>query len=158
MRSTTINKSFFSSTENITRLAVLIVGIVATLFGLPDDLAGELEGSAVAAVTSIAGLIAVLITTWSFITEGGNVRTATFISGFTDRIGWQTQEFWISIAGTIVGLLALFGIVSEPLGDQLNELLPTLIEAIFALLTLIGPAIFYSRTRTKVKTAVAEAL
>lgn len=156
IQTTRIGKSFFTSTENLTRLAVLLVGLVAAVFGLPEDLATGLEDSLIQAITSVAGLIAVLAMVWSFVTEGGAVRSAAFFSGITDRIGWQTPEFWISIAGTVVGLLVLLGVVSSDQGDTVSQLVATIIEAIFALLTAVGSQLVYARSRRNVKVAIAE--
>lgn len=151
-----INKPFVFSTENITRLIVLIVGLLASVFGLPDELAGQLQSSLIETAVSIAGLATVAAVAWSFINEGGQLRIAAFMPGLTDAAGYKTPEFWISVISSGVGLLALFGVVSQEQSDTLAGLGGTLVEVIFAIITVVVPQLTYARSRKTVKTYVTE--
>lgn len=153
---TNVNKNFFASTENLLRLAVLIVGLIAAVFGLPEDLASELESAVVEAITAVSGLVAVILMVWSFINEQAAMRTVRFESGFSNISGWKTPEFWIAIAGTLIGFLVLFGVITEPTGNTLAELIAIIIEALFAIFTLVAPTLLYARSRRKVKQSIAE--
>ena len=52
-----LDKSTFLTTEFWIQLVVLLAGMFATLVGLPEELAGELEGSLTGTVVSVGGLI-----------------------------------------------------------------------------------------------------
>lgn len=155
IKTTYPNKKFLRSTEDITRLVVLVIGLVAALFGVPEEMTTELESAAVEAVVAIGGLVTATVVVWSFISERGERRSATFIQNFTDQTGWQTPEFWIGIAGTIIGFLGFFNLVNAEQSSTLLAQLTQIIQALFAILAIVFPQIFYAQSRLKVKEAIA---
>lgn len=68
--------------------------------------------------------------------------------------GKTTSEMWVTLAGTIVSLLVIYGILSTEQAEGWNAVVLAIIPIIFA----IAPAVYtYSRTSLK-KTAIENGL
>jgi hypothetical protein len=70
-----------------------------------------------------------------------------------DRPGVKTSEFWVTIGAMLLSVLVAFNVLSEDMADSLGEALPQLIEVVFLILGIVGPALGYKWSRTKVKQA-----
>ena len=69
--------------------------------------------------------------------------------------GWQTSEFWMTIASSILGMLALFGVVSQEEVDSIVAIVQSLVTALIGLALAIAPIITYIKSRAEVKRAHA---
>lgn len=65
--------------------------------------------------------------------------------------GWQTSEFWISVTGQLLALLALAGAVNGADRDRLETALTNGVTAVFALAGSFTVVWQYVRGRTALK-------
>jgi protein-S-isoprenylcysteine O-methyltransferase Ste14 len=70
-----------------------------------------------------------------------------------DRPGVKTSEFWVTVAAMILSVLVAFNVLSDDMADSLQAALPQLIEVVFLILGIVGPALGYKWSRTRVKQA-----
>jgi hypothetical protein len=70
--------------------------------------------------------------------------------------GWQTSEFWITVAGQALALLALTGAINSGDKDRLETALANAITAGFALIGNAVVVIRYVRSRTELKTQLLD--
>jgi len=152
-----LDKSTFLTTEFWIQLVVLLAGMFATLVGLPEELAGELEGSLTGTVVSVGGLIAVASAVYSFLAGKQKMKTeGAFLPGWTDASGLKTSEFYVALLGSVVGLLTLFGIVNQEAVPELNSQLAVMVEALFSILAIVGSMAKYMNVRSAVKVTVSK--
>jgi len=67
--------------------------------------------------------------------------------------GWQTSEFWVTLIGQVLALLAITGAISIGDRDKLETALTNAVTAVFTLLTSAVIVIGYIRSRTALKSA-----
>lgn len=69
--------------------------------------------------------------------------------------GWQTSEFWMTVTSSIVGMLALFGVVTKEEADSIVVLVQSLVTALIGLALAVAPIVAYIKSRAEIKRAHA---
>ena len=69
--------------------------------------------------------------------------------------GWQTSEFWMTIASSILGMLTLFGLTTKEEADSIVAIVQSLVTALIGLALAVAPIIAYIKSRADVKRAHA---
>ena len=68
--------------------------------------------------------------------------------------GWKTTEFWVTVATSIAGLLAMAGVIkpeqASAIGSAAPQLSDLLLQAV-GLITALGASFGYSMSRGKAK-------
>lgn len=68
--------------------------------------------------------------------------------------GWQTTEFWLTLATQVVGILLLVGVISPEQSQVLNEAMPQIAGGVGELIggiMMAAGAFGYSRSRGEAK-------
>lgn len=77
------------------------------------------------------------------------------------KSGYKTTEFWLSVFSAVVGFVVLSGIVpglDQDTGDAVTAAVTQIVEAVVALVAIVGPIIGYTRSRTEVKMAAEQSV
>lgn len=70
--------------------------------------------------------------------------------------GWQTSEFWLSIAAQLIALLVLTGVIAASDKDTVQGSISELIKSAFALIVSATNVWKYIQSRIEAKKAAAE--
>lgn len=65
--------------------------------------------------------------------------------------GYQTSEFWLTLAAQIIPLLVLLGVLTPEQAPGVSDALSNVIKDVFALLASVAPVAVYIWGRAKVK-------
>lgn len=71
----------------------------------------------------------------------------------TEKPGWKTTEFWLSLIAQAAPVLVILGVLDASEADALNTALADAVKATFALLASVGVIWKYIESRTRVKEA-----
>jgi hypothetical protein len=65
--------------------------------------------------------------------------------------GWQSSEFWITLLGQVLALLALSGVINVGDKDKLETASANAVTAVFTIVSSTAVVIRYIRSRTELK-------
>lgn len=150
-----IVKPEWQKTEFWLRAIPLLVSAIAVIFEVPDSLLTELENSVTNSVVTIAGLIAAAWAVRNYIAGQTIIKTSVYIPGYSDKTGRQTVEAWMAVVAVVLGLLALFGVITEDQVETLTTQFVQLVEIIVSLIITIQVSNSYTNHRSQVKASVA---
>lgn len=76
-----------------------------------------------------------------------------YSNGGVMKSGIRTTEFWIALAGQIVPIFVIIGVLTAEDAVTINETVVEVVKAAFALLVSLGIIWKYIESRTRVKEA-----
>ena len=68
-----------------------------------------------------------------------------------EKPGWQTSEFWLTLAAQVIPVLVLLGVLTPDQSSGVNDAVANVIKDAFALLASVIPVAVYVWGRAKVK-------